>query len=115
VRGRYPDFGPKLAAEMLAEKHGLRVSRETLRGWIADAGLWLSRSQRRRFHQPRLRREASGELVQIDGSEHRWFEDRADALHPARLRRRRDRPADAAALRALGEHVRLLRSPAGLP
>jgi hypothetical protein len=45
---------------------------------MADAGLWLSRRQRRRFHQPRLRRECLGELVQIDGSEHRWFEDRAD-------------------------------------
>ena len=42
---------------------------------IAD-GLWLSRAQRRRFHRPRLRREACGELIQIDGSDHRWFEDR---------------------------------------
>ncbi|MBY3527011.1 ISNCY family transposase, partial [Rhizobium laguerreae] len=41
-------------------------------------GIWLSRKQRRTFHQPRLRREAYGELVQIDGSEHRWFEDRGD-------------------------------------
>ena len=78
VRSSYADFGPTLAAEVLAEKHGLKVSRETLRGWMADAGLWLCREQRRRFHQPRLRREALGELVQIDGSEHRWFEDRAD-------------------------------------
>lgn len=45
---------------------------------MVDAGLWLSRKQRRTFHQPRLRREAYGELVQIDGSEHRWFEDRGD-------------------------------------
>jgi hypothetical protein len=78
VRSAYADFGPTLAAEMLAERHGLKVSRETLRGWMTDAGLWLSRPQRRRFHQPRLRREALGELVQLDGSEHRWFEDRAD-------------------------------------
>ena len=78
MRRAYADFGPTLAAEMLAERHGLRVSRETLRGWMIEAGLWLSRQQRRRFHQPRLRREALGELVQIDGSEHRWFEDRAD-------------------------------------
>jgi hypothetical protein len=78
VRSAYADFGPTLAAEMLAEKHGLKVSRETLRTWMIEAGLWLSRQQRRRFHQPRLRREALGELVQIDGSEHRWFEDRAD-------------------------------------
>jgi hypothetical protein len=78
VRAHYPDFGPTLAAEMLAERHELKVSRETLRGWMTEAGLWLSRKQRRSFHQPRLRREALGELVQIDGSEHRWFEDRAD-------------------------------------
>ena len=45
---------------------------------MVEAGLWLSRKQRRRFHQPRLRRESLGELVQIDGSEHRWFEERGD-------------------------------------
>ncbi len=72
----YADFGPTLASEMLAERDGLSVSRETVRSWMVDAGLWLSRRQRRTFHQPRLRREAYGELVQIDGSEHRWFEDR---------------------------------------
>ncbi|MFC3170340.1 ISNCY family transposase, partial [Paracoccus fontiphilus] len=44
--------------------------------WMQDAGLWLSRKQRRTFHQPRLRRECLGELIQIDGSDHRWFEDR---------------------------------------
>lgn len=68
---RYADFGPTLAAEKLAERDGLHVSRETVRSWMADAGLWLSRKQRRSFHQPRLRREAYGELVQIDGSDHR--------------------------------------------
>jgi hypothetical protein len=76
VRERYADFGPTLAAEKLAERDGLHVSRETVRSWMVGAGLWLSRKQRRTFHQPRLRREAYGELVQIDGSEHRWFEDR---------------------------------------
>ncbi|MBD9443992.1 ISNCY family transposase [Rhizobium sp. RHZ01] len=79
VGERYADFGPTLATEKLAERDGLRVSRETVRGWMVDAGLWLSRKQRRTFHQPRLRREAYGELVQIDGSEHRWFEDRGPA------------------------------------
>ncbi|WP_422394480.1 ISNCY family transposase [Nitrospirillum amazonense] len=77
VRRHYADFGPTLAAEQLAERHGLAVSRETLRGWMSAAGLWVSRHQRRQFHRPRLRRERLGELVQIDGSEHRWFEDRA--------------------------------------
>ncbi len=78
VRSRYGDFGPTLAAEMLRDQHGLTVSREKLRQWMAAAGLWLSRRQRRQFHPPRLRRERLGELIQIDGSEHRWFEDRAD-------------------------------------
>ncbi|UVK50208.1 ISNCY family transposase (plasmid) [Mesorhizobium sp. AR02] len=76
IREHYLDFGPTLAAEKLAEDHGVTVSRETLRKWMAEAGIWLSRKQRRTFHQPRLRREAYGELVQIDGSEHRWFEER---------------------------------------
>jgi transposase len=76
VAERYRDFGPTFASQMLLERHGLAVSRETLRKWMAEDGLWLSRKQRRQFHQPRLRREHFGELVQIDGSEHRWFEDR---------------------------------------
>jgi hypothetical protein len=76
VRDRYLGFGPTLAVEKLVEDHGVTVSRETLRKWMSGAGIWLSRKQRRTFHQPRLRREAYGELVQIDGSEHRWFEDR---------------------------------------
>jgi len=61
VRERYADFGPTLAAEKLAERDGLRVSRETLRSWMSEAGLWLSRKQRRTFHQPRLRRKAFAE------------------------------------------------------
>lgn len=79
VRERYADFGPTLAAEKLAEQHDLKVSRETLRKWMQADGLWLSRKQRRTFHQPRLRRECLGELIQIDGSDHRWFEDRGPA------------------------------------
>jgi hypothetical protein len=79
VRSNYADFGPSLAAEMLMSKHDVKVSRETLRKWMMADGLWLSRRQRRSFHQPRLRREAFGELIQIDGSDHRWFENRAAA------------------------------------
>lgn len=77
VRENYIDFGPTFAAEKLEEDHGLKVSRETLRKWMQADGIWLSRKQRRTFHQPRLRRECFGELIQIDGSDHRWFEDRA--------------------------------------
>ncbi len=71
IRQDYPDFGPTLAAETLAARHGVRVSSETLRKWMIADGIWRSRAQRRRVHQPRLRREALGELIQIDGSEHR--------------------------------------------
>lgn len=77
VRENYSDFGPTLAAEMLGSRHALEVSRETLRNWMIEDGLWLSARQRRVFHPPRLRRECFGELIQIDGSDHRWFEDRA--------------------------------------
>jgi hypothetical protein len=55
VRSRYADFGPSLAAEGLLTKDGVKVSRETLRKWMVEDGLWLSSKQRRSFHQPRLR------------------------------------------------------------
>jgi hypothetical protein len=77
VRERYADFGPTLAAEKLAEHHGCSISRETLRGWMIADGLWQDRRHRLPLpHQPRRRRDCLGELVQIDGSEHAWFEDR---------------------------------------
>jgi len=77
VRERYADFGPTLAAEKLGELHDMRISRETLRAWMVADGLWQTRKKRRgRVHQPRYRRDCLGELVQVDGSEHRWFEDR---------------------------------------
>ena len=79
VHERYADFGPKLAHEKLVEVHGIRVGRETLRGWLTEAGIWLPRAERTlRVHQPRHRRQCLGELVQIDGCDHEWFEARAD-------------------------------------
>jgi len=77
VRERYADFGPTLAAEKLTELHGFGISRETLRHWMIEDGLWIDRRHRLpSVHQPRNRRECLGELVQIDGSDHAWFEDR---------------------------------------
>jgi winged helix-turn helix protein len=77
IREWYWDFGPTLAAEKLREVHEIRLGRETLRLWMIEAGLWLDRKQRRkRVHQPRSRRDCVGELVQVDGCEHWWFEDR---------------------------------------
>jgi transposase len=80
VRERYADFGPTLAAEKLAELHGLKIGVETLRGLMTTAGLWTPRRQRAaKIHQPRNRRDCLGELIQIDGSDHAWFEDRGPA------------------------------------
>jgi hypothetical protein len=79
VREYYTDFGPTLAAEKLTERHGLRIGVETLRQWMIADGLWIDRRHRLPSpHQPRRRRECLGELVQIDGSEHAWFEDRGE-------------------------------------
>jgi transposase len=78
ITEHYSDFGPTLATEKLAERHGIAVSNETVRKLMIQAGIWRTRAQRRRkIQQPRPRRPCFGELIQIDGSEHRWFEDRA--------------------------------------
>lgn len=77
VSAHYSDFGPTLACEKLVERHGCFVSRETLRAWMIEAGLWVPRNLRKRVQQPRRRRPCRGELVQIDGCDHEWFEDRA--------------------------------------
>jgi len=80
ARERYQGFGPTLLAEKLAELHGLVLSRETLRQWLLQADLWRSRQQRQAaVHQPRYRRDCLGELIQIDGSDHHWFEERGPA------------------------------------
>ena len=75
---RYPDFGPTLAAEKL-RKDGFQIDHETLRRWLINAGLWHKRRSRSPHHSWRERRAHFGELVQMDGSHHRWFEDRAPA------------------------------------
>jgi Winged helix-turn helix len=77
IKANYGDFGPTLAAEKLSERHGLHFGVETVRRWMLADGLWQDRRQRRkRVYQPRHRRDCVGELIQIDGSEHWWFEDR---------------------------------------
>ncbi len=80
IRECYADFGPTLACEKLAEVHGLYLAKETVRKLMTQAGLWIPRKLRPpRVHQPRPRRACTGELIQIDGCEHRWFEDRGPA------------------------------------
>ena len=73
---KYPDFGPTLAAEKLA-LDGHVVDHETLRGWLLKAGLWQKRRKRGKHRSWRERRAHFGELVQLDGSHHQWFEKRA--------------------------------------
>jgi hypothetical protein len=78
VQSRYHDFGPTLAAEKLRELHDVVVSVETLRKWMIEAELWVTRRKRiGRVYQPRHRRSCLGELIQIDGCDHEWFEERA--------------------------------------
>jgi len=72
-RKLYAGFGPTLAAEQMAERQGLAVDHETLRGWLVAAGLWKPRRDKRRRHPRRARRACLGELVQLDGSDHPWF------------------------------------------
>ena len=77
VRSQYPDFGPTFAAQKLLERHGITIGTDTLRSWMIAGGIWADRKARRKpVYQPRYRRDCFGELVQIDGSEHWWFEDR---------------------------------------
>jgi hypothetical protein len=78
ISAHYSDFGPTLASEKLLERHKIKVSNETVRKLMIQAGIWQTRAQRKpKVQQPRLRRPCFGELIQIDGSDHRWFEDRA--------------------------------------
>lgn len=73
---RYGDFGPTLAAEKLAERQGLTVNAETLRTWLLAAGVDHFRRRKRPHRAWRARKAAVGELVQLDGSHHDWFEGR---------------------------------------
>jgi transposase len=73
---KYADYGPTLAAECLASEDGVSVAVETLRRWLLSAGLWSRRRRRKLHRRPRPRKEQFGELVQMDGSIHDWFEGR---------------------------------------
>ncbi len=78
IRLKYVDFGPTLACEKLYELHQIKLSRETLRGWMIEEGIWKSKKKKeKRVYQRRPRRSRFGELLQGDGSHHDWFEGRA--------------------------------------
>ena len=74
---RYADFGPTLAAEHLLVD-GLAVDHETLRRWLVEKQLWAPGRPRRQHRAWRERRECFGQMVQLDGSHHDWFEGRRD-------------------------------------
>lgn len=80
IREQYHDFGPTLAHEKLTEEHGFNISDESVRQIMIKEGIWKGKSRKHpKVHQMRVRRPARGELIQIDGSPHAWFEDRRDS------------------------------------
>lgn len=79
IRLKYPDFSVTLAHEKLVKHHGFTYSRETLRQAMLEVGMWkVKRKSKVIVHELRERRRQEGELVQIDGSPHDWFEGRAE-------------------------------------
>ena len=75
-RNKYKGFGPTLASEKMLELDGLHISDETLRLWLIDEGEWQGRRASRKHRQWRPRKEHYGEMLQMDGSHHDWFEGR---------------------------------------
>jgi transposase len=77
IQAHFHDYGPTLASEKLGEYFGIKISKETVRQWMIKANLWQAKQKRvPRPHPPRARRPFLGELVQVDGSHHHWFEER---------------------------------------
>lgn len=74
----YADYRPTLFTERLLERHGIEVSRETVRNWLMASGRWKPRRSKRERHPWRERRARFGELVQLDSSIHDWFEGRGE-------------------------------------
>lgn len=77
-REKYSDFGPLFACEKLAEMDKIKVSDETLRKWLIRSGDWKGGRERKFHRQWRERKHYFGEMVQMDGSHHDWFEGRAE-------------------------------------
>jgi hypothetical protein len=96
----YQGFGPTLASEYLASKHKIEASRETVRKWMIEAGLWKAgQCSVDAVHVWRPRRSRFGELVQWDTSEHDWLEGRGEKLYLILL-------IDDATSRAIGRFAR---------
>jgi hypothetical protein len=78
-RKSYPDYGPTLFVERLAEHYAIVIDHETARRWLIEARLWIPAQSQKRHRKKRPRRSEIGALVQADGSHHTWFEDRGAA------------------------------------
>lgn len=79
IKKKYADFGPTLAHEKLQEIDHVPISRESVRKLMIEEGLWKPKRRKKEVvHQMRERRACFGELVQIDGSDHAWFEERGE-------------------------------------
>jgi hypothetical protein len=76
VREKYWDFGPTFANEFLRNKHGIVISTNTLRNGMIEAELWKARRRKAKHRSFRPRRSCRGEMIQLDGSIHDWFEKR---------------------------------------
>ena len=77
-RQRYDGFGPTLASEKLV-KEGYKIHHETLRLWLLEEGLWSRQRKRKKYRSWRERKEHRGEMIQMDGSIHDWFEGRGES------------------------------------
>ena len=76
IKTKYSDFGPTLASEKLQDLDQIKISVGTIRNIMIENGLWHPKEIRKKIHRLRARRAYFGELIQIDGSHHHWFEDR---------------------------------------
>jgi len=75
-REKYNDFGPTFACEKLAEVEGIRISIGSMRNLLIEAGEWKGKRKAKEYRSRRERRACCGELIQFDGSHHKWFEER---------------------------------------
>lgn len=75
-REKYQGFGPTLTAEKLLELEGIGISKETVRRWLMQSGQWQKGRKVRTYRQWRERKSCFGEMLQMDGSHHDWFEGR---------------------------------------
>ncbi len=88
---KYQGFGPTLFCEKLEEIEGIHISDETARKWLIQAGLWEKKIKHKIYRQWRSRKEHRGEMVQMDGSHHDWFEGRGSGRADNRRRDKRTR------------------------